>query len=499
MKASKRAWDMVASLQARVRHIKAATDLVTLISGQLVSKIFGFAAFATLARLLTPAEYGAVETVVGMVAIGHMIIEFGSGILGIRRVAHDRAQVAEITAAVTSSRILVALIVAPLLVTAYAAMVGDRTPIGLIVLFGFSLFGAVFKLDWLFQGHDEMGPAALGITLKMLVFFGLILVWAPLSHNIMLVGWTEILSMALMGAYYVYTQRKRYGFKLDLTQWRSGVTFLRLSAPLGLSSFANTVSQSLPVLFVQSLSSGEQAGEFGAAQRVITSLITFSWLYYQNLFPLLSRQIAQKPKEAQELVHSSDHFIAWAGAAAGVGLALGAQPLMRLGFGPALAQSALEFSILAWCLPVTLASGSARWLLIAQDRHKTQMVIQFIGAFVTLAATFLLAPHMGGVGAAIGMLVGAFVIWVCATITVQGCAVRPSLFALAGPALSSAAVMVLARFIPLPPLVVAILGGSGVIIFGLAIPRVREACLFLIKSKRTPVDVVTSPSVKDAS
>ncbi|MCI0601245.1 MAG: oligosaccharide flippase family protein, partial [Beijerinckiaceae bacterium] len=377
----------VTKVRHGLRNIKAATDLATLAAGQVASKALAFVAFAVLARMLTPGNYGAVETVAGMVAIGHMVIEFGSGTLGIRRVASGTGAIADIAAAAASSRLLVAAVIVPLLIAAYAAILGQRTPVLLIALFGVSLFGAVLKLDWLLQAKDRMGAAAAGITLKMAVFLIVILVYSPSSFGVEAVGWAECLSMAAMGLYFLLAQRRAFGFGLSFAGWRDGMSFFRASAPLGLAGFAYTAAQALPVLIIQAMSTPTEAGEFGAAQRAVVSLLTFSWIYYQNLFPLLTRQITENPDEARRLVNSSDIFTLWTGAAAGVMLALGAQPLMRIAFGEGLAGSALEFSVLAWCLPLTLASGSARWLLIAQDRQKSQLAAQVIAAAVTLIAT----------------------------------------------------------------------------------------------------------------
>jgi len=467
----------------RLKRIKAATDLVTLVSGQLLSKVFGFLAFAILARILTPSEYGAVETVVGMVAIGHMIIEFGSGILGIRKISTDKTAANVIASTVTSGRFFMTLLVAPTLVVGYYVIVGSQTPLSLISLFGISLFASALKLDWLFQAYDKMTTAAIGVSLKMIVFLVVIYFWPRSSFALTVVGGAEVLSMLAMALFYFFAQRRELGLSIKFKSWRSSLSFLKESAPLGLSSFANTLSQAVPVLMIQAMSSASEAGEFGAAQRVITSLITFSWLYYQNFFGLLTRQIAQAPAQAQKLVMSSDRFVAWGGIACGVFLTVAAQPLMQIAFGEALSQSFLEFSVLAWCLPVTLASGSARWLLIAQDKHKSQMFVQFAGAFVSIAVTFLFTRQLGGLAAAIGMLCGAILIFILANFAVRSCAIKPHNQALLLPGAVGIAAVIAGPLIPLPR--VAAAGLLAILIVGLAllIPKVRASVFHLIESK----------------
>jgi O-antigen/teichoic acid export membrane protein len=475
---------MALQLRDRVAGAKAATDLAILAGGQLASKVMGFFAFALLARLLTPAEYGSVETVVGMVAIGHMVIEFGSGTLGIRRIAGKSASIEDTASSVASARLMLSLAVAPLLTLGYAVIAGEHIPLALIVLFGASLFASTLKLDWLFQAVDRMEMAAIGVMIKMAVFFFVILAWPLEQFSVVTVGFAECASMALMALFFVIAQRHTFGFNLNLSRQKDGLRLLRASAPLGLSAFATTVAQSVTLLLVQALSAPEQAGEFGAAQRVVVSLITFSWLYYQNIFPVLTRQIVQNPEEAQRIVNSSDLFVAWSGVIIGIFLGTAAQPLMRLAFGEALAQSATEFSVLAWCIPVTLASGSARWLLIAQDRQKSQFTVQFVGAAVTLGLTALLAPKWGGLGAAIAMLVGAIVVWILATAFVRSCAVRPALRNMLLPAVAALSAAVLISWLKPDPVVGAVGAALALFLLAISLPSVRQACLHLMRAKK---------------
>jgi O-antigen/teichoic acid export membrane protein len=157
---------------------------------------------------------------------------------------------------------------------------------------------------------------------------------------------------------------------------------------------------------------------------------------------------------------------------------------MRLAFGEALAQSATEFSVLAWCIPVTLASGSARWLLIAQDRQKSQFTVQFVGAAVTLGLTALLAPKWGGLGAAIAMLVGAIVVWILATAFVRSCAVRPALRNMLLPAVAALSAAVLISWLKPDPVVGAVGAALALFLLAISLPSVRQACLHLMRAKK---------------
>ncbi|MCI0465495.1 MAG: polysaccharide biosynthesis C-terminal domain-containing protein, partial [Beijerinckiaceae bacterium] len=126
----------------------------------------------------------------------------------------------------------------------------------------------------------------------------------------------------------------------------------------------------------------------------------------------------------------------------------------------------------------------ARWLLIAQDRQKSQLAAQVIAAAVTLIATAVFAKYFGGLGAAIGMLLGALTVWACAAAFVRSCPVRPSLRLALPPAAAATLAVLIAKWLDLSPLTGAFTCGAGMILLGMASANIRGACLYLIRAKR---------------
>lgn len=468
----------------RLTGAKAATDLLTLFVGQFASKIFAFLAFVYLARQLTSANYGVIETVVGMASIGMMAIEFGSGTSGIRQIANRSRSVRDVVHAVVSSRIIIAFTVVPLLVFGYALLMGANAPTGLLLLFGCSMIAGVVKHDWLFQAHDRMALSTAGITLKTALFLVVIVLLRPGANGIEMVGYAELAAMAAMAAYFLIARLFAYRMEPRLPDLREGLRFLADSAPLGLSGFVYTAATSLPVLIIASIAGTVEAGEFGAGLRIVVSLVAFSWIYYQNLFPLLARHISVKPALAAELMRASDTCVLWAGTALAVTLSIGAEPLIRLTFGENLSEAAVEFAVAIFYLPLTLASGSIRWLLIAQDRHRAVLATQTIGMIITLLATTALAGPFGGLGGAIALLVGGLSTYLAGYIFGRTGAVRPSLTPIIAPILTGAMVLAAAIGGDYPPLLEATVAAVIMTIVALATPGFRGACLHLIKSKQ---------------
>ena len=400
-------------------------DYIVLSGGQMFSKLLGFVAFAYLARILTVAEFGAVETVVGMSAIGYKVIELGTGSIAVRRIAQGADKLQSIIGAVISARMMIAIAIVPLLGIVYAGFTADQLPPLLIWFFALSLFAAPFAHEWLFQAHEKMGYAAFSPLLKMTVFLAFIFMLAPARNGVVMIGLAEIAAMFAVAVFFSLSARLNLHSGRPLYSLRAATGLLKDSAPLGVSSFVNSVGLYGPVLVVAIAAGAEAAGLFGAAHRIVASVITFSYVYFFNLLPLFSRLLHQNPAALQKLLDASVRITGWAGVTASLGLWALGDPLMTIIFGENFADAGPAFKILIWMGVFEVVSGNARWLLVAAHRQSSVLAAQIVGALAAILLTYLLAPGLGAYGAAIGVVIANGAIWAFALARTFDLDVRP--------------------------------------------------------------------------
>lgn len=439
-----------ASVKAKPKRFsfgRLIDDFIVLSSGQFLSKIFGFIAFAWLARALSADQYGAVETAVGLAAIGAIALEMGTGAVGVRHIAQSNSRPAEVLGDVILVRMVLAAIIAPALAIFYITVTKTDAPDALFWLYAASLFAIPFNHNWFFQAHEKMGVAGFGQTVKMAIFLGAVFLAAPQKNGVTYVAVAELaaaFALALWFASFSYYQIKPELPKFEI---RRAVRFFRESSQLGASSFVNALAQNLPVLVVASVANGAEAANIGAAQRLIISLMTFSYVYYFNLFPLFARRLVDDHDALKKIIVASEKVTAWAGVVAASLLWSLAPQVMSLIFGAKFESAGLEFGFVAWSGAIVLASGNARWLLIAGKRQGSLLAAQLVYAGLILCIGFLLAPTLGGEGAAIACLFGAIGLWIVAHARTAGLPVRPQLKANIVPALTAAAVPIALTFI----------------------------------------------------
>src|SRR5438034_2052769 len=86
-----------------------ASNFSYLTAGEAISKLFTFAAFSMLARVLGPNNFGYLEFTLAIMVFFTLLVDFGSSPYGAREVAKDQTQIGELSTTIVALRIVFAL------------------------------------------------------------------------------------------------------------------------------------------------------------------------------------------------------------------------------------------------------------------------------------------------------------------------------------------------------------------------------------------------------
>lgn len=399
-----------APVEAR-RRPKMLWDLSSLALGHLLSVVLGFAAFAYLARTLSLESYGLVEYAVGLAGLAAIVLEGGTGPIGTLWVSREPGRARELAARVPMARLLLALVVVPLAGLSSVASGFDATSVALTWLFALSLCAIPFKQDWLLQGLDRMTHVAPGQVLKSGAFALGVLLLVRGPGDIVRVGIVEVAAAALLAAYLLLAQRRAaMPFSID---WRlSGAwELIRAGASVGASNMLWPFMVYMPVLLVTNLAGSAEAAWLGGAQRIVIALVSFSALYFFNLYPLMGRGLREDPGQWRRLMGSSFRLIAWASIGFAVATSVTAAAIVTVAFGSPFAAAAPVLAISIWILPLRLLSGHARWSLLAAERQHVLLGVESACAGAIVLLCVVLIPPYGAAGAALAGVLGNVIGW----------------------------------------------------------------------------------------
>ncbi|MGF1456970.1 MAG: lipopolysaccharide biosynthesis protein [Alphaproteobacteria bacterium] len=462
---------------------RSAIDFLKLTGGFLGAKVMGFLAFAWLARHLTPAEYGLVETVVGMSAIGFICLDFGTGTTGIHWRSRGAHTLPTTVRAVVTARVLIAACCIPALLALYLSVIDAAGQWPLIAVFASSLLFLIVRHDWLYLAEDRVGVATSGRLTHMTVFLVFLLLTDPSANGLIMVGLAEWCGMAAMAAIFLVFRPAEARTGTGVAALPAARALLHESWPLGLSNLLFAAMISLPSLVTIALAGPVASGEIAAALRIAVALTAFGTLYFQALLPLIVRRLTLHPPSAQILVDASDRLMAWSSAALCAFMGLAAGPLVTLVFGPKLAGADLEFALLVWMVPLTFATASARTVLVAVGQRRRVLTAYAAGAAVSVLAGIGLTAWQGSEGAAIGVLLGQATTWLLA-VRAPSDTIRSRARLVLAPMVLAIAVVVAGAMLGQGGWSAAWAGMSIVGGVSLLLPPVRQSVVVMLQAKQ---------------
>ena len=413
---------------------KLALNFFLLVAGEMTAKLLTFASLTYLARTLGPTNYGFIEFTLAVMVFFTLPADLGLGSYGAREIAHNPANTSRLLHAVTGLRMALALCSMALLAVFILLLNKGPEVKYLIALYGVSLLGGPFLLQWFFQAHDQMRWVGVASIIRQAGFAALVFIFCHRQSSLIYVGAIECGSVACVAIYCAcVTRRMGFGWPWPDLRLRHLAGHLGQAVPIGLAEIAWAFMWYFCTVLLGLVFSGSTLGWFGAAHRVVMALHTFVWLYFFNLLPSISRCVGRPAAQLLDLMNGSIRLIAWTGLFGAALLTALAPQVLGILYGQSFRGAAASFSILVWMLPIAMLSGHYRYTLIAYRLQNRLLRCTVISAVVAVALGFALVPLYGGMGAAWALLianaVNALLVWNAVRVLVTAIPLRALLAA----------------------------------------------------------------------
>lgn len=441
-----------------------AKNFVLLGIGEFASKVCGFVAFAYLARVLGPSEFGQLEFALALIFFFTLFVDCGLGPYGAREIARDESAIGRLTTHVLFVRCLLGVFGFAILIVLVVFLDKPWPVEKLILLYGLTLVAQPGLLAWVFQGRDLMGYVALASAMRWLIFAAGVLIFVSNPETIWIVPVVEGAAILCVVIYYFLVFQKRFGSLGKRIDYQYAFSMFRQAWPIGASELVWALKMYFATVLLGSLIYGPEVGWFGAAHRLVVSLHAFVWLYFFNLLPSISRGSRGAFDALQRLLGGSLQITGWLGVfVAVIGTAL-AKPVLTLVYGAQYEPAAASFQVLIWLIPLALVSGHFRYTLIAYNKQALEFLTAACGGALNVVLNLTLNASYGIIGAAMslvaaeGLICGLSYLMVRKTITHIPVGVylwRPAM---------GAAVLAGTLYV-MPPLNTWLIGGSTIAVF----------------------------------
>ena len=164
------------------------------------------------------------------------------------------------------------------------------------------------------------------------------------------------------------------------------------SLPYFLVSIGMVVYHQVDIVIISLLADEITIGWYGTAIRLYGTLLFIPNVFVMALFPALSRAYTGSPTDSNRLAQKSLNLLLLVGVPIGFGMAVLANPIVVLLYGPAFANSGPVLAMLGLLLIVTYVNMLLGFLLISMDRQKTMAVVMLVMTFATILLDLILIP-----------------------------------------------------------------------------------------------------------
>lgn len=386
---------------------RLAVNFAFLTAGEFGAKLLTFASFTYLARTLGPVSYGAIEFTLALMVFFTLPTDLGLGAYGAREIARHPADASRLLRELTGLRLLLSFCSMLLLGVFILFLHKSPEQKALLAVYGLSLLGTPYLLQWFFQAHDQMRWVGAASIVRQSGFALLLFAACRRGFPLIAIGLIECAAVVSTAIFCIYIVTRRMAYPWQRPRlWSAGLLrHVWHASPIGLSELAWAFMWYFCTVLLGFLSPDQSLGWFGASHRTVMALHTFVSLYFYNLLPSISRCAELPETNLLELINPSLRFTAWIGLCAAPLLTILAPKVLTLIYGPSFHDGWPPFVVLVWILPVAMLSGHYRYILIAYNHQNWLLRSTVIAAGVAVAMAFALVPRYKGLGAACALLV----------------------------------------------------------------------------------------------
>lgn len=364
---------------------KLRNRILSILTGDLLSRGLGFITSVYLARTLGAEDFGFLTVALSILGYQLLFSDMGLLTIGAREVAkrpikriYRAREVLFVKMVMGTLVFLAGLVVLP------ALDMPDRQ-LRLALLFSFSLIPYAILTEWYFNGTQAFHKVALSRVTHSIIYFTGVYILVDSSGDLLKIPYiytAGIMASAVLIGIIAFTDRS--AFSLPARGFAVFTDLLRSSFRIGLGSFFNQAIPLLPPLLIGLFISEYDAGIYGAAIKIILIAMMIDRVFVQLLLPNLAAKWSEDKEKATEHLQIVSRLFITLGIIITVTIAVGSEQLIDLIYGPAYSESAPLLPALSVMVTATFMNSIFAYGLVAIGRDNEYFLSTVIGGLCTI-------------------------------------------------------------------------------------------------------------------
>lgn len=395
---------------------KIAYNTAVQVIGKVVITLIAGISVVVLTRYLGADGYGKFNLALTYLGLFGIFADVGLFTIVVREISKYPKRTEEIVGNVLTLRLILSLTV---ILTAFGiSHFLPYTPdVRLAILIaGVSIFFGLLNssLITVFQARLRMDYSVIADTVGRTLAFAAVLLVAYFD-----LGFYAIVATAAVGSFFTllvtyYFARKLVKIRL-LTDYAISKEMLLTSLPLGAALALNQIYFKADLFLLSLFRPYQDVGLYSLAVKILEILLAFVGFFYNSIFPLLSKYIADKDARVRSTLQTSFDFLAMTAVPLAVGGWFVAPQLIRYAGGTEFLAATQPLQVLLIAGAFAFVSGLFGFALVAKDRIQANLWLNVVALAANVGLNLIFIPQYGIMAAAVitavsefGVLVGIY-------------------------------------------------------------------------------------------
>lgn len=406
---------------------KVARNTIIQFAGKTMATFLAVVIAGLMMRYLGPEGFGEYTIIVTFLAIFSTIADLGLQAILTREISKEGADVKKIVSNIFTIKLIFGLsilLLAPAVVLffPYSALVKKGILIGVLSYLCILLIQTLWGV---FQKHFRMEKVAIGeVTAKVVWLLGVIACVRFDLGLLYIIAFVVLANFLNLIMILLFAQRfVKIRLAFDFLEWKR---FLRIAYPLAIMAALTLVYFRVNIILLSVLKSEVEVGIYGAANKIMEFLITFSAIFCGLLLPVLSRTIFLDRQKFIKVYQKGFNALAILALPLVFGTQFFAKPIIVLLGGMEFLASANVLRILIFSCAFIFFAHFFVYAVVAANQQKKAAWFYGIAALVAVVGNLIFIPYFSYYATAVVSIVSEAIICIsCAWIVAQAIKVRP--------------------------------------------------------------------------
>ncbi|SMO33980.1 oligosaccharide flippase family protein [Gracilimonas mengyeensis] len=354
-----------------------------ILTGDIAGRGLSFLSSIYLARVLGSEFYGLITVAISVLGYATWFSDLGLNSIGTRETAKPPEKRIFRVLEVFRTKLFLGIIVLLLSVSIVYFLDMGSTEKQVILGYLFSIIPYMALLEWFYSGKQEFGKIALSKVLNGGVYFLLVITFVSSSGDVALVPVLYAAGISLAALTLGAFAFREKTFSLPSRGIQVYTDLVKTSSVIGLGKFFAQMVQLLPQLLIGTLLSLSDAGQYGAAFRIIIIAMMIDRVFVNLLLPNLASTWTKNPALATRRISIVYRLVMATGVLIALIFAITAGPVIDILYGAEYQQSVLILQLLSIMIAATFVNSLFSFGLIATNKDKEYFLSTSFGGIIS--------------------------------------------------------------------------------------------------------------------